>query len=78
VPAVSKSRTDIGVVVRVTFLILVALLMLTGLVVFVLIVALPLMGWYIWTLHDKNKELEARLAALEGPKKPDRDTAAQR
>jgi hypothetical protein len=36
-----------------------------------LIVFVPLVGWYLWQLLDENRALKARLAILEGPKKPE-------
>ena len=32
----------------------------------VVIVLVPVIGYYIWQLREKNRELEERLAALEG------------
>jgi hypothetical protein len=60
-----------NIVVRITFLVLLVFLTLI-LQLLLLAVFVAVAGWYIWSLSDKNKELEARLAALEGPhKKPD-------
>ena len=67
----SKPQGNAGVVIRVTFLILIGLLMLTGFAIFVLIVFVPVMGWYIWKQQDRIRDLEARLAALDGSKKSD-------
>ena len=67
----SKPQGNAGVVIRVTFLILIGLLMLTGFAIFVLIVFVPVMGWYIWKQQDRIRDLESRLAALDGSKKSD-------
>ncbi len=69
----NRPQTNMNVVVRVTFLILLAFLMLTGFAVFVLIVFVPVMGWYIWRQQDRIRDLEARLAALDARKKPDQN-----
>jgi uncharacterized membrane protein len=65
----SKPRGTIDLIVRVVFLVLLALLTLS-LGLLLLIFFVPVVGWYIWRFNDKNKELEERLAALEGPHKP--------
>jgi len=59
--------------VRVIFLALIGFLTLFLSLLF-LAVFVAVVGWYIWGLNDKTKELEARIAALEGPsaKKPDK------
>ncbi len=69
----NRPQTNMNVIVRVTFLILLAFLMLTGFAVFVLIVFVPVMGWYIWRQQDRIRDLEARLAALDTRKKPDQN-----
>ena len=33
---------------------------------FVVIVLVPVVGYYVWQVRQKNKELEERVAALEG------------
>ena len=68
----SKPMTTLDITVRVVFLALIAFLTLTGIVIFVLLVFIPVITWYVWRLLDRTKELEARLSALEGPsgKKP--------
>ena len=60
--------------VRVIFLALIGFLTLFLSLLF-LAVFVAVAGWYIWSLSDKTKDLEARVAALEGPsaKKPDKD-----
>jgi len=68
----SKSSGSLGIVVRVVFLVLLAFLVLASPVLF-LIFFVPVVGWYILSLSDKNKDLEARLAALEGPRRPKPD-----
>jgi len=68
----SKSSGSLGIVVRVVFLVLLAFLVLASPVLF-LIFFVPVVGWYILSLSDKNKDLEARLAALEGPRRPKSD-----
>jgi 4-amino-4-deoxy-L-arabinose transferase-like glycosyltransferase len=62
----SKPQTNASVIIRVTFLILMGLVALLFGFIF-LAVFVPVAGWYIWQLNDKNKLLEARIAALEGP-----------
>jgi len=37
---------------------------------FVVIVLVPVVGYYVWQLREKNRELEERVAALEGHPKP--------
>lgn len=45
-----------------------------GLGVFVLMVLVPVVGYFLWQVREKNKELEERLAALEGhPTLPKQD-----
>jgi hypothetical protein len=74
VPAVSRSSGSISIIVRVVFVILLAFLVLASPVLF-LIFFVPVVTWYILSLNDKNKKLEERLAALEGPsaKKPEKN-----
>ncbi|HME19665.1 MAG TPA: hypothetical protein VKF15_08020 [Nitrososphaerales archaeon] len=41
---------------------------------FVVIALVPIVGYYVWQVREKNKELEERLAALEGhPTPPKQD-----
>jgi positive regulator of sigma E activity len=53
--------------VRVVFLVLIAVLMLfTGAIgVLILIVAVPVLAWYVWRLLDRVAELEKKLADKE-------------
>jgi protein-S-isoprenylcysteine O-methyltransferase Ste14 len=40
----------------------------------VLFVVIPIFGYYVWQLREKNRELEERLAAVEGhPRPPKQD-----
>jgi 4-amino-4-deoxy-L-arabinose transferase-like glycosyltransferase len=68
----SGRRGSMNVVVRVTFLALLGLLTL-ALGLLLLIFFVPIVGWYVWTLSDRNRELEARIAVLEGTRKPKSD-----
>lgn len=65
-----SKQGGLGTTVRITFLILMGALVLFLGIIF-LIVFVPVVGWYLWQLLDENRALKARLAALEGPKKPD-------
>jgi len=67
----SKILGNLDTTVRIIFLVLLALLMFTPFIGIVLVFFVPVIGWYLWSLRDQNKELEARVAALEG-KKPDK------
>jgi len=41
---------------------------------FVVIVLVPVVGYYLWQVRQKNRELEERVAALEGhPTPPKQD-----
>jgi hypothetical protein len=41
---------------------------------FVVIALVPIVGYYVWDVRAKNKELEERVAALEGhPMPPKQD-----
>ena len=64
----------LDVSVRVVFVALIGFLTLFLSLLF-LAVFVAVASWYIWSLSDKTKNLEARIAALEGPsgKKPDKD-----
>jgi hypothetical protein len=55
---------------RVVLLVLLALIVLSDFVVLELLFFIPIVGWYIWALNDKNKALEDRVATLEGTHKP--------
>ena len=38
---------------------------------FVVLALVPIVGYYVWQVREKNKELEARIASLEGhPNQP--------
>ena len=42
--------------------------------IYVLLALVPIVGYYVWQVRAKNKELEERLAALEGhPTPPKQD-----
>lgn len=60
----SKPRRSLDFTVRITFLVLMALLTLF-LGFFFLLVFVPVVGWYVWSLNDKIRDLEARLAPPE-------------
>jgi hypothetical protein len=62
-----------NMIYRVVLLVLLALIALSGLVVIELVFFIPVVGWYLWHLNDKNKALEARVASLEGTRKPKSD-----
>ncbi len=62
----SKPRPGLDRAVRITFMVLLgALVLFLGL--FFLIVFVPVAAWYLWQLSDRNRDLEARLAAIESP-----------
>ncbi len=65
----SKQSPGLQVTIRVVFLVLMGVLTLYLGLLF-LIIFVPVIGWYVWRLVDRNAELEKRVAALEG-KKPD-------
>ena len=58
----SKTQANAGVVIRVTFLILMGLVALLFGFIF-LAIFVPVVGWFIWRLNDKVAVLEARLGA---------------
>jgi hypothetical protein len=68
----SKSSGSFGTVIRIMFLILLALITLRepGLV---LIFLVPIVGWLIWRDQDRIAELERKLTALEKPNDPKPD-----
>ena len=63
----SKTKGRMDAAVRVVFLVLIAVLMLfTGAIgVLILIVAVPVLAWYVWRLLDRVAELEKKLADKE-------------
>ena len=61
----SKSSLNLNVVTRNVVLILLAVLMFTGLAILILIIFVPVAGWYIWRANDRIKALEAKLADKE-------------
>ena len=70
--AMSKVPFRLNTVSRITFLVLIGVLLyggdfFSGLII---IVAIPVFGWLIWRDHDRIAELERRLAALEKPSLP--------
>ena len=52
--------------VKIVFLILMGLVVLTVPVLF-LVFFVPIIGWIVWSDHDKIAELERRLAVPENP-----------
>jgi hypothetical protein len=62
---VSKKYT-FGVPNMVFVLILVGVLGALLVPEFVVIVLVPVVGYYVWQLRETNRELEERVAALEG------------
>lgn len=64
----SKTQANAGVVIRVTFLILMGLVALLFGFIF-LAIFVPVVGWFIWRLNDKVAELEARLGAPDKEQK---------
>ncbi len=56
--------------IKIVFLVLMGLIVLSAPVLF-LIFFVPIIGWFVWSDHDKIAELEKRIAALEGQKKPE-------
>jgi len=69
----SKSK-GLDASVRIVFIVLLGFLTLFLSLLF-LAAFVAIAGWYLWSLLDKTRDLEARLSALEGPsaKKPDKD-----
>ncbi len=65
----SKPQGTYGTVIRMAFLILMAFLVLGEPVLF-LIFFVPVVGWFLWSDHDRIAELEKKVAALEGQKEP--------
>jgi hypothetical protein len=68
----SKSSGSFGTVIRIMFLILLALITL-GEPGLVLIFLVPIVGWLIWRDQDRIAELERKLTALEKPNDPKPD-----
>jgi len=62
-----QARKGLTTAVRIVFLVLLAFLAIS-LPGILIIVFVPVIGWYIWSLLDKNAELEKRIAALEKPR----------
>ncbi len=60
----SRPQGTLEIAVRVVFVVLLGFLVLAQPVLF-LIFFVPIAAWLIWRIHDKNAELEKRLAALE-------------
>jgi hypothetical protein len=69
----SRPKGMLDSTVKIVFLVLLAVLILFGAAIFVILVFVPVAGWYIWKLNDKNKELENRVATLEGHPTKDKD-----
>ncbi len=65
----SKQSPGLQMTIRIVFLVLMGVITLYLQLLF-LIIFVPVIGWYVWRLVDRNAELEKRVAALEG-KKPD-------
>jgi 4-amino-4-deoxy-L-arabinose transferase-like glycosyltransferase len=68
----SRRRGFLDTAVKVVFLALLGLLTLALQFLF-LIIFIPIIGWYIWSLSDRNAELERKLSELQNPapKKPE-------
>ncbi len=64
----SKRSPNLGVFTRITFLVLLGLLIFGGFGGLVLLFYAPIMGWFVWRLMDRVSELEKKVAELE--KKP--------
>jgi hypothetical protein len=62
----AKKRNTFGVPMTVFLLILLGVVGSLLVPEFVVIVLVPVTGYYVWDLRQKNKELEERVAALEG------------
>ncbi len=65
----SKQSPGLQMTIRIVFLVLMGVITLYLQLLF-LIIFVPVIGWYVWRMVDRNAELEKRVAALEG-KKPD-------
>jgi hypothetical protein len=64
---VARRGSPFGVPTLVFLLILVGVVTsLIGLGVIVLAVLVPVVGYYVWDVRQKNRELEERIDALEG------------
>ena len=61
-----STQFKLETVTRVVFAVLLGALILFGLAILVLLIFVPVVTWYVWRLQDKNKDLERRMAALEG------------
>ncbi len=68
----SKTVVRLDIIIRVVFVVLLAFLLLfPGINYFVLLFFVPIATWYVWRLQDRTRDLERRIASLEGPKKPE-------
>jgi len=59
-----RSRGNLEIAVKITFLVLMALIFFADAGIFLLFF-IPVAGWFIWSAHDKNVALEKRVAELE-------------
>ena len=62
----SKRQVSLNSVFRIVLLILMAFFVLGEPVLF-LIFFVPIVGWYVWRLNDRTKELERKLADKDKP-----------
>jgi hypothetical protein len=70
----SRSGLRLGMVTRMVFLVLLAVLCLVA-AVYVVIFFIPIVGYLVWRDQDRIEELERRLAAIEKPASPKTDKA---
>ncbi len=69
----SKPKSSRGVLemaVKVVFLILMGFIGLVFTQNFFALFFVPIIGWYVWSNHDKASDLGRRVAALEKPDEP--------
>jgi len=65
----SKPKGSMDTLVRITCVILMGVLVLFLPLIFIA-VFVAVVSWYIWKLSDQNRNLEARISALEGSAPP--------
>lgn len=65
----SKTDLRLSLTTRMVLLLLVAVAALSEPILAV-VFFIPIAGWFIWRDHDRMKELEKRLAALESAPQP--------
>lgn len=66
----SKTGVRLNTISKIVFLVLLALISISE-PILVLVFFIPVVGWLIWRDQDRMAALEKRLAALEGPAKPE-------